>query len=173
MKLYLECNMGAAGDMLMAALSELLPDRDSFLHRMNGLGIPGVHIGCVPAQKCGITGSHIHVSINDETEVSQDVSFAADPETGNNEPHTSEYRHGHHHSHGHSHTDSVSATGHHHHFSFSDICGLISSLDLPEKVKADAVAVYRIIGEAESDVHGVPVSKSIFTRWARWTPSPT
>ena len=30
MKLYLECNMGAAGDMLMGALLELLPDKELF-----------------------------------------------------------------------------------------------------------------------------------------------
>lgn len=29
--LYLDCGMGAAGDMLTAALSELLPDQDAFL----------------------------------------------------------------------------------------------------------------------------------------------
>lgn len=29
--LYLECHMGAAGDMLMGALLELLPDPDAFL----------------------------------------------------------------------------------------------------------------------------------------------
>ena len=29
--LYLECNMGAAGDMLMAALTELMPDKDVFV----------------------------------------------------------------------------------------------------------------------------------------------
>ena len=40
--LYLQCNMGAAGDMLLAALYELLPDREAFLARLNGLGLPGV-----------------------------------------------------------------------------------------------------------------------------------
>ena len=42
--LYLQCNMGAAGDMLLAALYELLPDREAFLARLNGLGLPGVRV---------------------------------------------------------------------------------------------------------------------------------
>ena len=42
--LYLECGMGAAGDMLTAALLELITDRQSFVDRVNGLGLPGVHV---------------------------------------------------------------------------------------------------------------------------------
>ena len=33
--MYIECNMGAAGDMLMAALLEYLPESDGFIKRMN------------------------------------------------------------------------------------------------------------------------------------------
>ena len=40
--LYIECNMGAAGDMLTAALTELMPDPDAFVKELNALGIPGV-----------------------------------------------------------------------------------------------------------------------------------
>ena len=38
--LYIECNMGAAGDMLMSALYELMDEKqkEEFLKRMNGLG---------------------------------------------------------------------------------------------------------------------------------------
>ena len=32
--LYIECNMGAAGDMLMAALLELTGDREGFIKKM-------------------------------------------------------------------------------------------------------------------------------------------
>ena len=42
--LYLECSMGAAGDMLMSALYELLEDKAGFLRTMNGLGLPGVRL---------------------------------------------------------------------------------------------------------------------------------
>ena len=37
--LYLECNMGVAGDMLMSALSELHPDPDGFINRLNAMNI--------------------------------------------------------------------------------------------------------------------------------------
>ena len=42
--LYLDCGMGAAGDMLAAALLELLPDPEAFLQEVNDLGLPGVRI---------------------------------------------------------------------------------------------------------------------------------
>ena len=35
--LYLDCGMGAAGDMLAAALLELLPDPDAFVAELNRL----------------------------------------------------------------------------------------------------------------------------------------
>ena len=56
--LYLDCQMGAAGDMLTAALWELLPDREGFLGRMNALGLPGVHIETQHVFRCGIGGTH-------------------------------------------------------------------------------------------------------------------
>ena len=71
--LYIECNMGAAGDMLMAALSELLPDPDGFIARMNALDLPGVRFGRKKAEKCGITGTHISVTVDGEEEHAEDV----------------------------------------------------------------------------------------------------
>ena len=66
--LFFDCGMGAAGDMLTAALLELLPDPDAFIEKMNGLGIPGVVVKKESIEKCGIQGTHFTVLVNDEEE---------------------------------------------------------------------------------------------------------
>ena len=60
--------MGAAGDMLTAALLELLPDQDAFVEELNGLGIPGVVFTAEICEKCGILGTHMKVTVHGEEE---------------------------------------------------------------------------------------------------------
>lgn len=66
--LYLDCGMGAAGDMLTAALLELLPEPESFVAELNGLGIPGVVFSTEKCQKCGISGTHMAVKVYGQEE---------------------------------------------------------------------------------------------------------
>lgn len=61
--LYLDCGMGVAGDMLAAALLELLPDPDAFLDKLNAFGIPGVRFQTEKSVKCGIVGTHFSVQV--------------------------------------------------------------------------------------------------------------
>lgn len=61
--LYIECNMGAAGDMLMSALLEFHPNQEDFIKRLNALNIPNVNIEKTTDKKCGITGTHIRVTV--------------------------------------------------------------------------------------------------------------
>ncbi|MBR6702891.1 MAG: nickel pincer cofactor biosynthesis protein LarC, partial [Clostridia bacterium] len=51
---------------------------------------------------------------------------------------------------------------HHHHRTRGEIADIISSLAVPDKVKSDVSAVYDIIANAESRVHGVPVDEIHF-----------
>ena len=57
--LYFDLGMGAAGDMLTAALFELMPDRAQALAQLNALGLPGVEFIPEKASKCGVTGTHM------------------------------------------------------------------------------------------------------------------
>ena len=66
--LYLDCGMGAAGDMLAAALLELHPQPQVFVERLNRLGFPGVAVATEKSVKCGITGTHFSVKIHDHEE---------------------------------------------------------------------------------------------------------
>lgn len=175
--LFIECNMGAAGDMLMAALLELHPDPDAFLHRMNHLGIPGVSVGREPAVKCGITGTHVSVRVGDREEVSQDVPVGHVHDHGHHHGHDHtqghehdghEHHHPHDHDHdGHTHSHSHdhdghghthSGDGHYHHSGMAEIQDILAALPVSDRVKADAAAVYGLIAEAESHAHGMPVS---------------
>ena len=144
--LYLECGMGAAGDMLMAALFELLKDREAFIARMNALDLPAVSVTAEKAEKCGIVGTHMKVTVDGGEEEFEDV-------------------HEHHHEHDHDHHDHDHHEYEHHHHqhaSPADIEALIEGLDVSAKVKADAKAVYALIADAESKVHGRPVSEIHF-----------
>ena len=67
--LYFECKMGAAGDMLMAALYEICDQKDLFLQTMNQtFSEYGIQISAEESKKCGISGTHMHVMINGEEE---------------------------------------------------------------------------------------------------------
>lgn len=153
--LYIECNMGAAGDMLMAALSELIDRPDEFIDRMNALGLPGVRFERRRAVKCGVTGTHIAVTVHGEEEHSHDEDGHHPHEHGHEYDHEHDHAHDHTHDHAHDHTNSTLHS--HHHAHLSDIRAIIDGLDVPGKVKADAEAVYALIARAESEVHGEPV----------------
>lgn len=149
--LYLDCGMGAAGDMLTAALLELLPNKDEFLAELNSLGIPGVTVTGEVSAKCGIRGTHITVKVNGEEESGE----MHDHEHGHSHEHKHEHDHGHDHAHGDAHSH---AGEHHHHSGMQEIGHIIEELPVSEKIKADILAVYFLIAEAESHAHGVPVT---------------
>ncbi len=125
--LYFDCFMGAAGDMLTAALLELLADKEAFLKELNSIGLPHTVITAEPSEKCGIRGTHVTVKV-------------LGAEEGED--------HHHHHD--------------HHHSAMEDIRHRISHLRVPEEVRRDITAVYDLLAQAESRVHGVPVEQIHF-----------
>ena len=146
--------MGAAGDMLSAALLELFPDPDAVINRLNSLGIPEVVFEKEPVFKCGILGTHMKVTVRGEEEESADVMTS-----GVSHDHDHAHDHGHSHDHG----------GHHHHHgsghvhrNLADIRSIVAGLDIPDKVRQDIMEVYSLIAEAESHAHGRSVEEIHF-----------
>ena len=129
--LYLQCNMGAAGDMLTASLASLLPDPNVYLDTINGMGLEGVKTTLVRSASKGMAGLHAHVVING---IEEETLLAQPP------AHHAAEDHLHHH--------------HHSHSSLADVLSIIDKLRVPEDVRKDAAAVYQRIAEAEAAAHG-------------------
>lgn len=167
--LYIDCGMGAAGDMLTAAMLELLHDKEEFLKELNGMGLPGVVFKAEPSVKCGITGTHVTVTVDGAEEESHDHhhgdehSHSDEHTHGDEHSHSDEHTHGDEHTHSDEHTHNHEHSHHHHHSSLHDIEHIVRGhLKLSKKVQDDVMAVYGLIAEAESYVHGVPVTEIHF-----------
>jgi len=133
--LYVDCGMGAAGDMLAAALLELTPDPDASVAMLNAMGVPGVAYAREVTSRGGIAATRLVVAVHGDEECS--------------------HHHGHdHHEHAHDH--------HHVHRSLDDMLRIVDGLALPESTKKDAAAVYRLIAEAEGKAHGRPAGEVHF-----------
>lgn len=131
--LYMECNMGAAGDMITAALYELLEEKEKkeFCQVMNKEEL-GICVVPEKVEKCGVQGTHIKVLIGGQEEESC-------------EKHIKEHSH-------HKHL----------HASLAEVHSVIDSYPVKESVKNRAKTVYKQIAEAESHAHGKSVSEIHF-----------
>ena len=145
--LYFECAMGAAGDMLMGALYELLPDKEAFLEGMNRLD-PALRVEAEAAARQGMAGTHMRVHVH-----------------GREEGHEHYHDHSHDHHHG---GEQEHDHGHvHHHYqhehrTLADIDRMVDGFGLPAAVREKAKEVYRLLAAAESRAHGVSVEQVHF-----------
>ena len=149
--LYIECRMGAAGDMLASALLELVQDPDRSIERLTELGIPGFEFVKEQSVKCGINGTHLSVLVHGAEEGTAETEHHHEECSAHE--HCHDYQHDHSHEHTHDHHEHS-----HHHSSLQDIRTIVKGFSgIPGKVIDDILGVYSMIAEAESHVHGVPV----------------
>lgn len=118
--LYLDCGMGAAGDMLGAALLSLLPERESLLAELNAALAGKAVVRAEERESCGVAGLHLAVEIGGDEE--------GPP-----------LRHA------------------HEHTSIGELKAFLSAAAVSERVRADAIAVFDALAEAESAVHGCAI----------------
>ncbi|HEY9679006.1 MAG TPA: LarC family nickel insertion protein [Drouetiella sp.] len=90
---------------------------------------------------------------------------------------TGDHQHGHLHGHGHSHgvepekyVDAYAeALGHgHEHRTYREIKAILSAAQLPERVREHSLNIFRIIGEAEAQVHGIDIESIAFHEVGGW-----
>lgn len=133
--LYLECYSGISGDMTVGALLDLGASRERLMAELEKLGIGGYHLHFGRTQKCGIDAYDFDV-------------------------HLEEHEHDHEHHHGeHEHTHE-----HHHshvHRNIHDINHIIDRLE-DEETRRLAKEMFRLVAEAESKAHGLPVDQVHF-----------
>lgn len=115
----------------MAALSELSCDMSEFINTMNHLGIHGISVTAEKVFRHGTAGTHMRVLWNESEEQSRDVQHTKHPPVYITEKKPDNPL---------------------------EIERLLTSLPLPYEIIKNAIAVLRLIFEAESHVHGVEMS---------------
>lgn len=160
-KLYLECNSGIAGDMMVAALLDLGADREVLTQVLNSIPAEGYQIEMKRVKKGGVDCQDFNVVLDHAHE---------------NHDHDMEYLHGHEHglthehSHDHEHTHSEhdhehSDHDHHHHHEhrgMKEITEILNQTKMTDGARALAVKIFDILAAAEAKAHAVPVEEVHF-----------
>ncbi len=130
--LYFECYSGISGDMAVAAMLDLGAEESAVLRAVDSMGLE-CSISVTDVVKSGIRAKDFDVVLDED-----------------NHDHDCDYLYGHHHGDHHH-------EGHHHHRSYTDIVDIIGSADMTERAKCISLRILRILGEAESEAHAVPL----------------
>jgi len=154
----------------MAALLELHDKPDEFIKKLNNVGIPGVVVSAEKSVKCGITGTYINVKINGKEEGTEhdhrhhehEHEHEHEHDHCHEHEHHEHDHHDHHHEHKHHEHDHHDHHREHNHNTYHDIEHRIGHLNISETTKKNVLAVYKLIADAESKVHGVEVKQIHF-----------
>lgn len=173
-KLYLECNAGISGDMLVAALLDLGADRAKLDEALQSIPAKGFTYNISRVSKAGVDCCDFDVVLDAEHENhDHDMSFlhgeavAAHVHSHEHEhchDHEHEHCHEHHHDHDHEHEhehDHVhvhTPHEHHHHHEhrgLKEVIEIINGTQMSEQARALALKIFDIIAEAEGKAHAV------------------
>lgn len=149
-RLYLECYSGISGDMLTGALLDLGADQEKLEQVLKTIPAQGFDIQISKVQKSGISAVDFDVLLDHEHENhDHDMAYLF----GENAPDAEEEHHHHHHDH----------DGHHHeHRSLQDVLSVIDGTQMTQGAKELAGRIFRIVAEAESEVHARPLNEVHF-----------
>lgn len=144
MILKLEPYSGISGDMFLGALAPLLNAEADICALPAKLGLAQVDVHFTDVIRSTIRCRKATVTVGGHAPEEQDHA------------HHHNHDHGHDHGHGHGHSHE------HAHRSYTDIVHLIQHADLTEGTRRIALDLFRRLGEAESDMHGIPLDEVHF-----------
>ena len=160
-KLYLECNAGISGDMMVAALIDLGADKEKLLSVLDTVPVDGFTIKLSRVMKAGIDCQDFDVVLEEENH-DHDMEYLHGKEIHPHHDHHHEHEHhhdqDHHHDHDHHHEHSHS----HVHRNLTDIVSIIEGTEMTQKAKETAKKIFTIVAEAESKAHDKPIEEVHF-----------
>lgn len=169
--LYLECNSGISGDMMVAALIDLGADTEVLNRALHSLSVSGFETEITRVKKAGLDVCDFRV-ILDARHENHDHDMAYLHGTANLYKHTHLHEEAHDHTHSHeeanshvhSHGEAHSHTHNHdhEHRGISDILAIIEDADITTRAKEIAVRIFEILAEAEAKAHGVTLDQVHF-----------
>ncbi|SIR29640.1 hypothetical protein SAMN05421858_2141 [Haladaptatus litoreus] len=165
--------MGASGDMILGALLDAGADRSALDPVENALD---VEYSVERTVKNGISSTRVRVllagdSPGDESPNDGDEHDPHEhghehehgPKHTHEDGHQHDHEHKHHHDHSHAHShDHQHAEGSGPARTYREVIDLLESLELDSAVESDAKAVFRILGEAEANVHDTDLDSTHF-----------
>ena len=157
--LYLECNAGISGDMLVAALLDLGADKEALDKALQSIPAKGFEYKISRVSKAGVDCCDFDV-ILDEEHANHDHDMAFLHGNGDAVVHSHEHEHEHHHDHEHEHEHEHSHVPHEHHHhhehrGLQEVIAIIDATDMSAAAKALALKIFDIIADAEAKAHAV------------------
>ena len=158
--------MGASGDMLLATLLAAGADADALTPVEDALG---VRYAVDRVKKNGIAAAGVRVVLDGDRNGTGGVDDGDEPdgddestdEHGDRDHGDRAHPHGGH-SHTHHHDGDTLVEGHGPHRTYAEVVEIVESMDLPAGVVNDAVAIFRLLGQAESSVHDTNLDSTTF-----------
>lgn len=171
---YFDCQYGAAGDMLNAALLAAGVDEAQWKAELGKLSLSGdFQLSVSDCMRCGISAKKLDVlgtggekldamyfaDVASLPNAPEDVQQAVNAEPGHTHKHSHDHEHSHSHDHEHSHEHEH---GHSHeavsyrHRHLPEIVDLIEKSSIRPAAKDLAIRIFTRLSVAESRVHGVP-----------------
>lgn len=165
--LYLECNAGISGDMLVAALLDLGADKEALDKALQSIPAKGFEYKISRVSKAGVDCCDFDVILDEEhANHDHDMAFlhgngdavVHSHEHEHHHDHEHEHEHEHHHDHDHEHEHSHVPHEHHHHHEhrgLQEVIAIIDATDMSAAAKELALKIFDIIADAEAKAHAV------------------